>query len=137
MLYDHRMSALVPPSSRRGASRPALLAVLLLVAAGCDPKNIIPPEEASKSWATKLQIPIRGAACTTVDSDGDGYVSCVLSIDRGDAVPVYQGLQCAELGATKAGGCKPDSKNPKVDIVDWKNGVAVCPPCPTGHRRMA
>jgi hypothetical protein len=102
----------------------------LLGCAACGTPNPIPPEDEAKSWAKKLEIPARGAACTTVDSDDDGYVSCVLAINRGDAVPIYQGLQCAELGSRKAGGCKPDSKNPKVDIVDWKSGMPTCPPCP-------
>jgi hypothetical protein len=103
---------------------------------GCDTvKNTVAPEKAASDWAAKLKIPIHGAACTMFDSDGDGYVSCVVSIDRGsDEAPVYQGLQCGELGSTKGGGCKPDSKNPKVDILDWKTGAAnrpAGPPCPT------
>ena len=119
-------SSVAPRIHRLGA-----LGVVLLCPA-CEglTKNTVPPDDAARSWADKLKIPIRGAACTTVDSDGDGYVSCVLSIDRGDAVPVYQGLQCAELGSTKAGGCKPDAKNPKVDIVDWRGGMSPCPRCP-------
>ncbi len=110
--------------------------MLALGGAGCDgcsggPSfvNKVAPEDAAKGWAEKLKIPILGAACTAVDGDNDGYVSCVVSINRGDAVPIYQGLQCGELNSTKAGGCKPDSKNPKVDIVDWKTGPN-CPACP-------
>jgi hypothetical protein len=119
-------------SLHRAASRfrwPLALACALGCAA-CGTPNRVPPEDAARTWSEKLKIPFRGVACTTVDSDDDGYVSCVLSIDRGDAVPIYQGLQCAELGTTKAGGCKPDAKNPKVDIVDWKSGMPTCPPCP-------
>jgi hypothetical protein len=80
------------------------------------PVNQTEPEEAAKQWTEKLKIPFRGAACTTVDSDGDGYVSCVVSVETGDEPPKYQGLQCAELGTNLAGGCKPDSKNPDVVI---------------------
>jgi hypothetical protein len=109
-----------------------------VVAVGCEKppeptKNTVEPEKAARAWAEKLQIPIRGAACTSVDSDNDGYVSCVLSIDRGDLQPMYQNLQCAELGSIKAGGCKPDSKNPQVAIVDWRAGMNNSPkppPCP-------
>jgi hypothetical protein len=89
----------------------------LSLMAGCDvtrTPNAVEPDEAAKQWATKLKIPHYGAACTTVDSDGDGYVSCVLAIDTGDAPRKYQGLQCAELGSIRAGGCKPDSNNPQV-----------------------
>jgi len=110
--------------------------LLAAFAAGaCDspmaPKNTVAPDDAARKWAENLKIPVRGTSCTTVDSDSDGYVSCVLAIDRGhDPPPAYQGLQCAELGTTKAGGCKPDSKNPKVDIVEWATPTP-CPTCPS------
>ena len=71
--------------------------------------NIVQPEDAAKTWAEKLKIPVHGAACTVVDSDGDGYVSCVLAINTGDQPRRYQGLQCAELNSVRSGGCKPDN----------------------------
>jgi hypothetical protein len=71
--------------------------------------NPTEPETAAKEWADKLKLPVLGASCTSVDSDGDGYVSCVLAINTGDQPRRYQGLQCAELNTTKAGGCKPDN----------------------------
>ena len=96
----------------------SLVSGLVGAAAGCYGRttrvNTVEPDEAAKLWSEKLKIPFRGAACTTVDSDGDGYVSCVLAIETGDAPPRYQGLQCAELVTSLAGGCKPDSKNPEV-----------------------
>jgi hypothetical protein len=101
--------------TRRVAERKVmkrLLFALFFVVVGCDgmtrPANTVDPEAAANAWADKLKIPHKGAACTQVDSDGDGYVSCVLAIDTGDQPPRYQGLQCAELGSTKSGGCKPD-----------------------------
>lgn len=88
-----------------------VLFALSFVVFGCQvvkPTNTIDPETAANAWAEKLKIPKRGAACTTVDTDGDGYVSCVLAIDTGDQPHRYQGLQCAELGSIVSGGCKPD-----------------------------
>jgi hypothetical protein len=80
------------------------------------PKNKTAPEEAARAWAEKLKLPYRGAACTMFDSDGDGYVSCVVALDGPDKV-YFQGLQCGELDSRKGGGCKPDSKNPEVNLV--------------------
>lgn len=71
--------------------------------------NTVQPEDAAKAWAEKLKLPVYGASCTSVDSDGDGYVSCVLAINTGDQPRKYQGLQCAEMNTPKAGGCKPDN----------------------------
>jgi hypothetical protein len=116
--YHHGMS-------NRSATMKRWVAAILLTlwtSPGCEQvgrqPNNVPPDEAAKQWSEKLKIPFLGAACTTVDSDGDGYVSCVLSINTGDAPPKYQSLQCAELGSTKAGGCKPDAKNP--DVIPWR-----------------
>ena len=80
------------------------------------PRNKVMPEEAARSWGEKLKLPVRGAACTMFDSDGDGYVSCVLGLDGPDKV-YFQGLQCGEMSSSKAGGCKPDTKNPEVHLV--------------------
>jgi hypothetical protein len=105
---------------RSKSTRCAVAAIIvgLWVPLGCDPGasrlNKIAPEEAGKEWAAKLKIPLRGVSCAAADGDGDGYVSCVLAIDTGDGAPRFQGLQCAELGSTMAGGCKPDSKNAEV-----------------------
>jgi hypothetical protein len=86
---------------------------LLLFFSSCTeitrPPNLVQPEDAAKVWAEKLKLPVYGASCTSVDSDGDGYVSCVLAINTGDQPRKYQGLQCAEMSSVKAGGCKPDN----------------------------
>jgi hypothetical protein len=73
------------------------------------------PEAAARAWGENLKLPLRGAACTMFDTDGDGYVSCVLSLDGPDRV-YFQGLQCGELDSTKGGGCKVDAKNPEVKL---------------------
>jgi hypothetical protein len=80
------------------------------------PKNTTAPEDAARAWAEKLRLPFRGAACTMFDSDGDGYVSCVVALDGPDKV-YFQGLQCGELYSRRGGGCKPDAKNPEVNLV--------------------
>jgi hypothetical protein len=80
------------------------------------PMNTVQPEDAAHAWATKLKLPYRGAACTMFDSDDDGYVSCVLALDGPDRV-YFQGLQCGEMGSRRGGGCKPDAKNPEVNLV--------------------
>jgi hypothetical protein len=83
---------------------------------GISPRNDVKPEDAARAWGEKLKLPVRGAACTMFDSDDDGYVSCVLALDGVDKV-YFQGLQCGELFSRKAGGCKPDQKNPEVHLV--------------------
>lgn len=98
----------------------ALLATLLLgslAVMGCSNKrpNSVAPEDAARAWAQKLDLPLRGAACTMFDSDGDGYVSCVLALNGPDKV-YFQGLQCGEIGSTLGGGCKPDAKNPEIHL---------------------
>jgi hypothetical protein len=80
------------------------------------PRNNVPPEQAAQHWAEKLKLPYRGAACTQMDTDDDGYVSCVLALDGHEQV-YFQGLQCGEYHSRKAGGCKPDAKNPEVRLV--------------------
>jgi hypothetical protein len=80
------------------------------------PRNPAAPDDAARAWAEKLKLPFRGAACTMFDSDDDGYVSCVLALDGPDKV-YFQGLQCGEQYSRRAGGCKPDTKNPEVHLV--------------------
>jgi flagellar basal body-associated protein FliL len=111
------------PSSVSGRTIGILVVVgLVALAAGLvwyfvtQPKNTVAPEEAARAWAEKLKLPYRGAACTMFDSDGDGYVSCVVALDGPDKV-YFQGLQCGELNSRKGGGCKPDAKNPEVNLV--------------------
>ena len=111
------------PSSVSGRTIGTVVVVgLVALAAGLvwyfvtQPKNTVGPEDAARAWAEKLKLPYRGAACTMFDSDGDGYVSCVVALDGPDKV-YFQGLQCGELNSRKGGGCKPDSKNPEVNLV--------------------
>ena len=96
------------------------------------PRNDVRPEEAARTWGQKLELPVRGAACTMFDSDDDGYVSCVLALNGPDKV-YFQGLQCGEYLSRKAGGCKPDTKNPEVHLVmevTNKPAVAASAPAP-------
>jgi hypothetical protein len=95
-----------------------VLAVVGFIAwrVGISPRNDVKPDDAARAWGEKLKLPVRGAACTMFDSDDDGYVSCVLALDGSEKV-YFQGLQCGELYSRKAGGCKPDVKNPEVHLV--------------------
>lgn len=109
------------PTGRRawwiGAGAAVVCALgLAVVACAPAPRNRVAPEDAAKAWATKLQLPYRGAACTMFDSDDDGYVSCIVALDGPDRV-YFQGLQCGELGSSKGGGCKVDAKNPETKLV--------------------
>jgi hypothetical protein len=116
----------------RPRNRAATLCALALGVAGalgCE-RNEVKPEDAARQWADKLKLPVRGTACTMFDSDGDGYVSCVLALDGPDKV-YFQGLQCGEFHSTKGGGCKPDQKNPEVHLVmeiTSKPTVSAAPP---------
>src|SRR5262245_9711772 len=115
-----------------------LLGAATLAVAACaswyalTPTNTVAPDRAATQWAEKLKLPYRGAACTTMDTDGDGYVTCVLALDGPDRV-YFQGLQCGELGSRKAGGCKPDAKNPEVQLVMTVSTVSR--PAPATARR--
>lgn len=113
-MADDRVSSSVKILAAVTLAAGALVGAFLWFGAA-SPRNAVPPEDAARAWAEKLKLPFRGAACTMFDSDGDGYVSCVLALDGPDRV-YFQGLQCGEWRSTRAGGCKVDAKNPEVKL---------------------
>ena len=124
-------------SSPSGIGRRAAVGVAVLVLAvgglviwsiSQSPHNDVRPEDAAHAWGDKLHLPVRGAACTMFDTDGDGYVSCVLALDGPEKV-YFQGLQCGEHRSTKGGGCKVDTKNAEVKLAfDIATRPSAAPP---------
>lgn len=68
----------------------------------------VPPEDAARQFAKDLNLPVQGVTCAQADSDGDGYVTCTVALDRttndGDKLI---SLQCAAPGGmgTDSQGC--------------------------------
>lgn len=60
----------------------------------------------ARAFGKALGLPVRSAVCADVDTDGDGYLSCTLSVERPggelDVVPV----ECARKHLTWASGCR-------------------------------
>lgn len=53
-----------------------------------------------------------GLSCVGTDSDGDGYVSCTVTMKAGDGPIERLDLQCARaLGFTRQAGCKTTMPN--------------------------
>lgn len=78
----------------------ALLGAYLLVA-GCGNPEVA--KRAARQYATDLGYKVVGVACTSTDTDGDGYVSCSVRVE-GKADPLA--LECTRGEATFTDGCK-------------------------------
>lgn len=59
-------------------------------------------EQEARSHAQKLGWKVQGVACTAVDTDGDGYISCSLALQDG----TERALECASGGLGSVNGCK-------------------------------
>lgn len=61
-----------------------------------------------RTFAQEMGWKMLGGTCVDTDSDGDGYISCTVSIQGGEGqAPVEKALLCAS-GAilARTGGCK-------------------------------
>lgn len=73
--------------------------VVLLV--GCGNPEVA--KQAARRYATDLGYKVSGVACTSTDTDGDGYVSCSVRVDdREDPLA----LECTRGELTLTDGCK-------------------------------
>lgn len=61
-------------------------------------------ETAARAFGRTLGLDVRGASCVDYDSDGDGYVSCTLSVREGETTRVLA-VECARA-VTWATGCR-------------------------------
>lgn len=60
----------------------------------CNANESATAEPEARAWAQQMGLQVVGAACSDVDSDGDGYVSCTLTVRDGAStklVPVECG----------------------------------------------
>lgn len=74
-------------------------AALLLGACG----NVEIAKTNARKYADELGYKVVGVACTSTDSDGDGYVSCSVRVDdRADPLA----LECTRGDFTFTDGCK-------------------------------
>lgn len=72
-----------------------------LVACNNQAGNHVPPEQSAKKFVSQLQLELQGEpVCTTIDSDGDGYVSCTVALKSKEGAPIQtMAIQCAGLTA--------------------------------------
>ena len=91
----------------------AILAVVVSVGAwGCSlalsgPKQQRTAESEARAWAEGMGVKLLGVSCADIDSDGDGYVSCMANVEGQGTVPI----ECR--GAYSVGhGCR----SPKLRI---------------------
>jgi hypothetical protein len=79
---------------------------LVAVMCACDEPapNAIPPNDAARTFARDMNLPVDGVSCAGTDTDCDGYVTCTLAM-KGDK-PRLESVQCAALGA--GGWCRTD-----------------------------
>ncbi len=62
-------------------------------------------EKAAKAWATQMGLELKGVSCTSVDSDGDGYVSCSAAVVKSDGDIDIIPIECA-AALTLNDGCR-------------------------------
>jgi prepilin-type N-terminal cleavage/methylation domain-containing protein len=92
----------------------AIVAILIAIVAGgvrgCANRGPA-AEESMREYVAKLYPgrEIIGVACTNVDTDGDGYISCTATIDTDDGPSVVErqiNAQCATGFLSWNSGCK-------------------------------
>lgn len=93
------MWALWGGNSRKVHMQLILLGLTLLFACELPASDLEAVKRDARRWVTELGKKPLGVACSNVDGDGDGYVSCTVALDDGQILP----LECrAWLGS----GCK-------------------------------
>lgn len=63
----------------------------------------------AKTWASSMGMDIKGVACSGVDSDGDGYVSCSVNMTDGSIRAVecgYDQMDAMLIITGQNTGCK-------------------------------
>lgn len=88
-----------------------LIAVVVTGVRGCAGRGAA-AEDSMREYVGKLYPgrDIIGVSCTNVDSDGDGYISCVATIDSDNGPEVVEkqiAAQCATGFLSFNSGCKP------------------------------
>jgi hypothetical protein len=85
----------------------------IMAVSGCQNQavNVAANREMAQEWVTET-LPgytLAGFSSSTLDTDGDGYISVDITVRKGDELRLIQ-LQCATRGEflklQKGGGCK-------------------------------
>jgi prepilin-type N-terminal cleavage/methylation domain-containing protein len=76
-----------------------------LVFHGCSSSRGTAEDEA-KAYAASMGIQIYGVSCMNRDTDGDGYVSCSLSVKDKNGNPTVTPIECASRWQIANDGCK-------------------------------
>ena len=81
--------------------------VVLGVAAfrGCTDSKASAEEEA-RAYAQSMGINLKGVSCMDRDTDGDGYVSCSLSVAQKNGEDRIEPIECAARWSWNNSGCK-------------------------------
>lgn len=62
-------------------------------------------ENEARDFARKLGLKTTGVSCAKTDSDGDGYVSCTLSVEQANGESKVEAIECARA-LTINDGCR-------------------------------
>jgi len=71
-------------------------------------------EQEARDYAGKMGLQVQGVDCARNDSDGDGYVSCSLSIKQPDGSLKLQPIECAVKISTNSGCRIPKMTTPNA-----------------------
>ena len=63
-------------------------------------------EEEARAYAQSMGLKLQGVDCMNRDTDGDGYVSCSLSVIGKDGTTSIEPLECAARWSWNNDGCK-------------------------------
>lgn len=83
--------------------------VLCYVLAGCSSKSTA--EQEARQWAKEMGFDVHAVSCVHTDNDGDGYISCSLSVKQTDGSVEMLPIECAKA-YTMNEGCRA----PKVNL---------------------
>lgn len=63
-------------------------------------------EEEARAYARSMNLNAKGVSCMTRDTDGDGYVSCSISVLGKDGSERVEPVECASRWSWNNSGCK-------------------------------
>lgn len=77
-----------------------VVAVSLIVSCGLDGRR---GEQEAAEFGKRMGMDVKAVNCTNEDSDGDGYVSCTLSVSNPDKTVTLVPLECAAAFSVNKG----------------------------------
>ena len=84
------------------------MTLALVALLGCQYPERGYAEKQAKEYATDLGLEVKAARCTNMDTDGDGYVSCTLSVTDKEGKDRLEAIECAAFanGCSMNEGCR-------------------------------